>query len=190
MLVRLARMMSLAVVLTASGITSGIHPATAEVLATARDCDGHPCPIHDPIIVVPAGWVHDAEAELALRFQALVPIGKKFVATDVVIQASANPAPGNMSIADHIARDQQNMRVPGPNLRITELPDVARSNGGPAFRMIQYDFPVSRRAEIVATTIDTDSKGERYFVDIWLHADPAEALEGARASFLAILRGY
>jgi hypothetical protein len=173
---------SLAVMpLAAAGVEGAVGKGDREDCAYARAAP------------VPAGWMHDAEAEEKLRLLVvLVRNGQSFLANDGHILVTVSRLPVTRSIEDFIAADQNGFRLHYPGLRIVPEPDVARASGRGVFKVFLYEKPSvpAQRYDRIATTLATDAAGTRCVVDISLSAPSMSALEAADASFREILNAY
>jgi hypothetical protein len=180
----------LAATFLASFIGAAGSPARAEVTTILRPCDGRLCPMFRPMIAEPEGWEEDRRTGRQRGLVVMVPKGKSFETTDVVIYARAQFNPGNSSLESFIKADQEQWRGRHPEAQIKRLGEVSRA-GGEVFHDYRFAAPsLGERYERVATTADTDKDGNVYFVSIVLTGFRKQAIDKAQTAYSTILRTY
>jgi hypothetical protein len=166
-------------------------PAPALVEKVMTVCSGQLCPFYRPSFAVPEGWWEDGKTGLRLGVRLFVPAGETFDSAPAVIYATARQCAEGEDLAAAVAQHHETWRRKVPEVEITRLGDVRRSDGA-AFQQHAFVSPklTTQPYERVATAADRDIEGASYVVRLVLTAKSEEALKGAEASFLSVLKGY
>jgi hypothetical protein len=167
-------------------------PAKSEIEKFIRDCGGKLCPTFRASVTVPEGWQEDQAASRAMNVQILVPKGKTFENAGAVIYTTVKFNADKTPVATLVAEDHANWRKKARDVKIEQLPDVARAGGQEPFLHYQFEMP-SRKTqpfERVATTADVDKDGNAFLVGVVLTATSIKALKAAEPAYLTILKSY
>jgi hypothetical protein len=166
-------------------------PAPALVEKMMKVCSGQLCPFFRPSFAVPEGWWEDSKTGMRLGVRLFVPLGETFDSASTVIYAVARQNQEGEDLAAAVAQHHETWRRKVPDVAITRLDDVRRSNGA-AFQQHQFVSPklTTQPYERVATTVDSDAEGGAFVVRLVLTAKSEDALKAAEESFLALLKSY
>jgi hypothetical protein len=95
-------------------------------------------------------------------------------------------------ISDFMPENLADWRSRARNAKITDLDDLPRGDGKPAF--VRHRFEAAslheQGYELQAVTTDGDKDGNEFLVTITLSADTPAALQAATPAYLAILSKY
>lgn len=166
-------------------------PAQAEVKSLVLLQEGEICPYMRAVLPAPAGWAEE-NSTCEQKLTVLVPKGTRLGRGPAAIYARATANSENLTVDEFVRNSQDRWRAHVRDSRITPLGEVARTNGGPGFRLFRYDNPshTKQPVEFGAFTLDTDDKGNTYRVMIMLTAKSEAALRKAESAYRAMLRAY
>jgi hypothetical protein len=175
-----------------AGLMAVAIPAHAEIEKFMLQCDGKLCPFFRASVIVPEGWVEDAEATRALGVQMLLPKGQDFekAPAKIYVLVRYNKDKGLASV---ITRDvYSDWKKRAKNAKVTKLPEVVRANGKPAFERHQFEAPKLEEQGFETTSLaaDSDKDGNAFVVVVCLSANTREAFKSAEAAYLSILKAY
>ena len=164
--------------------------AKAEIVKTATaDCKkGAICLHWWPKVVVPDGWRHEPNLSAEENANFLVP--EKAVDTRVFIYANANDGQGQADTRDgFIADDIAAFKKNNPGIVITELAPMTTADSQ-TLRVFRFDPQSRGRWEIAAYGEETDSDGNRYFLDFVLSGKTSALRDQNLGAFQAVVAAY
>jgi hypothetical protein len=175
-----------------TGVVAAASPAKAEIEKFMHDCGGKLCPSFRASVAVPDGWQEDQAASRQMNLQILVPKGRTFDNAGAIIYATVKYNRAKTPTATLVAEDNASWRKKARDVKIEQLPDVARAAGQEPFLHYQFETPSRKQQpfERVATTSDADKDGNAFLVGIVLTATSMKALKAAEPAYLTILKGY
>jgi hypothetical protein len=167
-------------------------PAGATIEKIMNQCDGKLCPFFRASIVIPDGWVEDSGATRHFNSQFLLPKGADFDKAPAKIYVAVIYNRRKQPISDFMPDNLRDWRSRAKNAVITDLDDLPRGEGKPAF--VRHRFEAAslheQGYELEAVTTDGDNDGKELFVTILLSANSAKALQAATPAYQAILSKY
>jgi hypothetical protein len=169
-----------------------VTPAKATIEKIMNQCDGKLCPFFRASIVIPDGWVEDEGATRHFNSQFLLPKGVGFEKSTATIYVTVVYNRKKQPISDFLPADIAEWRSRAKGAKITDLDDLPRGDGKPAFVRHQFEAASLREQgyELQAVTTDDDTEGNEFIVTITLSANSAKALQSASAAYQAILSKY
>jgi hypothetical protein len=187
----IVRIFRFAAGLLVAGLIAGA-PAHAEIEKFMEHCDGKLCAFFRAPIVIPDGWVENAEATKELRVQMLLPKGQEFEAAPAKIYVLVRYLKDKDPLAAVIQTAHRDWQARDKRAKVTKLGDVARANGKPAFVRHQFEAPKLKEQGFEATSLalDADKDGNTYVVVVCLSSNTREAYKSAEAAYLSILKAY
>ncbi len=171
-------------------------PARAGVEKFMRRCSDPRkstlCPFFRPSVAVPDGWVEDKAATRRFDAVIIVPKGVAFNDAQAVIYAIAVYNRDKEPLAKFLPDAVADWKDRAKDARISDLPDLPRGSGKPAFVRRAFEGPGLKEQgfELQAVTVDGDNDGNEFIVTITLSANSREALQAAEPAYLAILGQY
>jgi hypothetical protein len=177
-------LLALAAVLAAS-------PASAVVEKVMKMCGGQLCPFFRPSFTVPDGWWEDHKTGMRLGVRLFVPAGETFDSAPALIYAIARHGQEGEDVVAAVANHHESWRRKAPDVVITKLDDVRRSDGA-AFQLHHFVSPnlATQPYERVATGIDGDAEGNAFVVRLVMTAKSEAAMKQAEEVFIALLKRY
>ena len=171
---------------------SAMTPANATIEKIMNLCDGKMCPFFRASIVIPDGWVEDKGATRHFNSQFLLPKGVDFEKSAVKIYVAVVFNRKKQPISDFMPEQLADWRSRAKGAKITDLDDLPRDDGKPAFVRHQFEAASLREQgyELQAVTTDSDTDGNEFIVTINLSANSAKALQNASAAYQTILSKY
>jgi hypothetical protein len=167
-------------------------PAGATIEKIMNQCDGKLCPFFRASVVIPDGWVEDKDATRYFNSQFLLPKGTDFEKAAAKIYVAVIYNRKKQPISDFMPDTLADWRGRAKNSKITDLGDLPRGDGKPAF--VRHRFEAAslheQGYELQAVTTDGDNDGNEFLVTITLSANSAKALQAATPAYLAILSKY
>jgi len=175
---------ALAAVLAAS-------PGSAVVEKVMKMCGGQLCPLFRPSFAVPDGWWEDHKTGMRLGVRLFIPAGETFDSAPVLIYATARHSQEGEDVVAAVANHHETWRRKVPEVAITKLDDVRRSDGA-AFQQHHFVSPnlASQPYERVATGLDGDAEGNIFVVRLVLTAKSEAAVKRAEEVFVDLLKRY
>ena len=169
-----------------------VTPAKATIEKIMNQCDGKLCPFFRASIVIPDGWVEDKGATRHFNSQFLLPTGVDFDKSAVKIYVAVVYNRKKQPISDFMPDQLAEWRSRAKGAKITDLDDLPRGDGKPAFVRHQFEAASLHEQgyELSAVTTDGDTDGNEFIVTITLSANSAKALQSASAAYQAILSKY
>ena len=169
-----------------------VTPAGATIEKIMNQCDGKLCPFFRASIEIPDGWVEDKDATRHFNSQFLLPKGIDFDKSTATIYVTVVYNRKKQQISDFIPADIAEWRSRAKGAKITDLGELPRGDGKPAFVRHQFEAASLREQgyELQAVTTDGDTDGNEFIVTITLSANSAKALQSASAAYQAILSKY
>jgi len=169
-----------------------VTPAKATIEKIMNQCDGKLCPFFRASIVIPDGWVEDKGATRHFNSQFLLPRDVDFDKSVVKIYVAVVYNRKKQPISDFMPDQLAEWRSRAKGAKITDLDDLPRGDGKPAFVRHQFEATSLREQgyELQAVTTDGDTDGNEFIVTIMLSANSAKALQSASAAYQAILSKY
>jgi hypothetical protein len=185
-----ARRIAAAGVLALAGLAAAT-PAAAVVEKVMKMCGGQLCPFFRPSFAVPDGWWEDHKTGMRLGVRLFVPAGETFDTAPALIYAIARHGQEGEDVVAAVANHHETWRRKAPDVAITKLDDVRRSDGA-AFQLHHFVSPnlATQPYERVATGIDGDAEGNAFVVRLVLTAKSEAALKQAEGVFVALLKRY
>jgi hypothetical protein len=167
-------------------------PTTAEIEKLMRHCDGKLCVAYRASITVPEGWAENDEASHELGVQMLLPKGQNFEAAPAKIYALVRYNKDKQPVSAITRDTYRDWNTRAKNAKVAKLPEVARTNGKPAFERHQFEAPklAEQGFEMASLAADTDKDGNAFVVVLCLSANTREALKSAEGAYLSILKAY
>jgi hypothetical protein len=167
-------------------------PASATIEKIMNQCDGKLCPFFRASIVIPDGWVEDKESTRYFNSQFLLPKGADFDKANAKIYVAVVYNRKKQPISDFMPEGLAEWRSRAKNAEITDLGDLSRGDGKPAFVRHRFEAANLREQgyELQAVTTDGDNDGNEFIVTITLSANSKKALQDAGAAYQAILSKY
>jgi hypothetical protein len=167
-------------------------PAGATIEKIMNQCDGKLCPFFRASIVIPDGWVEDKDSTRYFNSQFLLPKGVDFEKAAAKIYVAVIYNRKKQPISDFMPDSLADWRSRARNAKITDLDDLSRGDGKPAFVRHQFEAASLREQgyELQAVTTDSDNDNNEFLVTITLSANSAKALQAAKPDYLAILSKY
>jgi hypothetical protein len=171
---------------------SAMTPASATIEKIMNQCDGKLCPFYRASIVIPDGWVEDKDATRHFNSQFLLPRDVDFEKSAVKIYVAVVYNRKKQPISDFMPDQLAEWRSRAKGAKITDLDDLPRGDGKPAFVRHQFEATSLHEQgyELQAVTTDGDTDGNEFIVTIMLSANSAKALQSASAAYQAILSKY
>jgi hypothetical protein len=166
-------------------------PAPAVVEKIMTMCGGQLCPFLRPSFAIPDGWWEDHKTGMRLGVRLFIPAGETFDSAPTLIYAIARHSQEGEDLTAAVASHHESWRRKAPEVTITRLGDVRRSDGA-AFQLHHFVSPslATQPYERVATGIDGDAEGNSFVVRLVLTAKSEAALKEAEAVFVALLKSY
>ena len=158
-------------------------PAEAVVEKVMSLCGGQLCPLFRPSFPVPEGWWEDHKTGTRLGVRLFIPANETFDSAPALIYAMARHGQEGEDVVAAVASHHETWRRKVPEVAITRLDDVRRSDGA-AFQLHHFTSPnlATQPCERVATGIDGDAQGNSFVVRLVLTAKSEAALESAERS--------
>jgi hypothetical protein len=171
---------------------SAMTPANATIEKIMNQCDGKLCPFFRASVVIPDGWVEDEVSTRHFNSQFLLPKGVDFEKSTASIYVTVVYNRKKQPISDFMPAEFAEWRSRAKGAKITDLGDLPRGDGKPAFVRHQFEAASLREQgyELQAVTTDGDTDGNEFIVTITLSANSAKALQSASAAYQAILSKY
>src|ERR1700733_11237742 len=164
-------------------------PAGATIEKIMNLCDGKMCPFFRASIVIPDGWVEDRDATRYFNSQFLLPKGTDFEKAAAKIYVAVKYNRKKQPISDFMPENIADWRSRAKDAKITDLDDLSRGDGKPAFVRHQFEAGSLHEQgyELQAVTTDSDNDGNEFIVTITLSANSREAEKAAERANLGIL---
>jgi hypothetical protein len=179
----------------AGGLLAGVMataPAGATIEKIMNQCHGKLCPFFRASIVIPDGWVEDKDSTRYFNSQFLLPKGSDFEKAAAKIYVAVKYNRKKQPISDFMPENIADWRSRAKDAKITDLDDLSRGDGKPAFVRHQFEAASLHEQgyELQAVTTDGDTDGNEFLVTITLSANSKEAEKAAEPAYLAILSKY